>query len=315
MTRANRHLLLLIALMLTAGIASAQSTTGLPPFGSFGGGPDSINLANLNTHWAIPVVHKPGRGTNFSYDLSYDSSIWFPVGVTGSQSWQPSSNWGWAGQTQVATGYIGYSLSTTRCLLDPGPPRQYGTVYNYRNWYYVDEFGTAHGFGYFWGVQDSDCGTSSSGTSTATDGSGFSISANALGPTANITSRSGKLINAPILALTGPASMHDANGNQISTNGTTFTDTLGTAILSVSGSAPSPVSYTYKNTSGTSVPATIYYTTYTVKTNFGVSGISEYGPTSVALVDHITLPNSTQYSFGYEHTPGTCTPLSGTYQG
>jgi RHS repeat-associated protein len=56
---------------------------------------------------------------------------------------------------------------------------------------------------------------------------------------------------------------------------------------------------------------------YTVKTNFGAktsagSTIVEYGSTSIALVDHITLPDGTEYSFSYEQTPGSCTPLSGT---
>ena len=67
-------LVMIIALAVTS--ASAQVQTGTPPFGSFGGGPDVINLANLNAHWTIPLLHKPGRGTNFDYDLTYDSSVW-----------------------------------------------------------------------------------------------------------------------------------------------------------------------------------------------------------------------------------------------
>src|ERR1041384_1854178 len=51
--------------------------TGTPPFGSFGGRPDVINLANLNAHLSIPILHKAGRGLNFVYDLTYDSSVWY----------------------------------------------------------------------------------------------------------------------------------------------------------------------------------------------------------------------------------------------
>src|SRR6266851_8483322 len=94
-------LYLLIVLTLTASTSSAQVATGTPPFGSFGGGPDVINLANLNSHITIPVLHKAGRGTNFTYDLSYDSSVWYPAGVSGSQTWQPVTNFGWRGQTEV----------------------------------------------------------------------------------------------------------------------------------------------------------------------------------------------------------------------
>jgi hypothetical protein len=145
----------------------AQVTTGTPPFGSFGGGPDVINLVDLNAHLTIPILNKPGRGTNFIYDLTNDSTVWFPVGSSGSQSWSPTALWGWAGQTQAATGFIVYTLRTYQCLLDPGPPRQYGTRYDYNNWVYVDKFGTGHGFGLF-GVEDNDCGQTTSGTATAT---------------------------------------------------------------------------------------------------------------------------------------------------
>ena len=46
---------------------SAQSlATGTYAFGSFDSkGFDTINLGNLNTHFEIPIVSKPGRGLNF----------------------------------------------------------------------------------------------------------------------------------------------------------------------------------------------------------------------------------------------------------
>ena len=71
----SKYLFLMVVLL--TGVASAQIATGTPPFGSFGGGPfDTVNLGNLNVHFAIPVLHKAGRGVPFTYDLSYDSSIW-----------------------------------------------------------------------------------------------------------------------------------------------------------------------------------------------------------------------------------------------
>ena len=66
-------------------------------FGSFGGGPfDTVNLGNLNVHFAIPVFNKAGRGTPFSYSWGYDSSVWYPVTSNGVTSWVHLSNWGWA---------------------------------------------------------------------------------------------------------------------------------------------------------------------------------------------------------------------------
>src|SRR5260221_13031168 len=102
MTRILRYAFLTIILALAAEAASAQVTGGTPPFGSFGGGPDVINLASLNSHISIPVVHKAGRGSDFTYDLSYDSSAWYKVTSNGTTSWQPVYNWGLRGVTEVS---------------------------------------------------------------------------------------------------------------------------------------------------------------------------------------------------------------------
>ena len=93
MTRAIH--LILVALTLLPCATFGQVTTGAPPFGSLGGGPfDTVNLANLNVHFAVPVLHKAGRGIPFTYDLGYDSSIYYPVSVSGVLTWQPVQNWG-----------------------------------------------------------------------------------------------------------------------------------------------------------------------------------------------------------------------------
>ena len=56
-----------LLLNLLASLGVAQVATGTPPYGSFGGGPfDTVNLGNLNVHFAIPVIHKAGRGMPFN---------------------------------------------------------------------------------------------------------------------------------------------------------------------------------------------------------------------------------------------------------
>src|SRR5260370_15417400 len=89
MPHALRFTLLLLIFGIAVDPSAAQVPTGTPPFGSYGGGPDIINLANLNSHLTIAVLHKAGRGTNFTYDLGYDSSVWFPT----AGAWHPVSNW------------------------------------------------------------------------------------------------------------------------------------------------------------------------------------------------------------------------------
>lgn len=75
---------LVIAVAVSAGV-NAQVATGTPPYGSFSQGTfDTVNLANLNVHFAIPILSKPGRGVPFHYAMDYESSIWVPTNVNSS---------------------------------------------------------------------------------------------------------------------------------------------------------------------------------------------------------------------------------------
>ncbi len=251
------------------------------------------------------MLHKAGRGTNFNYDLSYDSSVWYPVTSGGTTSRNPRSNWGWDAQAAVTTGYVTNALSVTKVCYTGRTPT--GEVEYLGSWKYIDQFGTLHSFSgqttFSWGT----CGsTQSSINTTATDGSGYTLSAT--GNTVNsVTSRSGAVFLPPLNNQSGIGSATDRNGNQITVSGTgVFTDTLGTTALTVSGSGTpaSPMTFTYTAPSGASASYTMKYTAYTVQTNFGCSGITEYSPTSNNLVSEIDLPDSTKYTFTYEPTPG-----------
>jgi RHS repeat-associated protein len=304
MTRTLRFVLLMLALTLGAGAASAQVATGAPPFGSFGGGPDVVNLANLNSHIAIPVLHKAGRGTNFTYDLSYDSSVWYPVTSGSTTSWQPVYNWGWRAQTEAATGYVTYSATYPA----PCNPRTWS------NWVYHDPWGVPHPLAaQAWYVGSKFCGYAWGATGgLANDGSGYFISLTsnyANPPFYKLYSRDGKLINAPANAGTGSGNFSDRNGNQLTVDGSgNFFDTLSstTPILTASGAGTptSPTVLSYTAPSGGSASYTMKYGTYTVQTNFGCSGVTDFGPTSEYLVSEIDLPDNSKYTFTYEGTPG-----------
>jgi RHS repeat-associated protein len=312
MIRAHRFVRLTLLLALAARVTPAQSPTGTPPFGSFGGGPDVINLSNLNSHVVIPVLHKAGRaGFNFTYDLSYDSSVWYPVGVSGSQSWQSVLNWGWRGQTEVSLGYMTHSTSTYTCRIwiegTYHPPRfTTGHDIATSNYVYHDSFGVSHSFPGV-SLDIGPCGGGGGGTETflATDGSGYQITTDG-NSIFTMTSRNGTIINPPVGSAAGSANGTDRNGNQITVNGSgVFTDTLGTTALTVSGGAPNPLTFAYTAPSGGAATVSMSYVSYTVQTNFGCSGIAEYGPTpNTSLVDRITLPDGSYYQFHYEATPG-----------
>ncbi len=311
-----------ISLFLLAAIQiQAQVQTGTPPFGSFSGSPDVINLGNLNVHWDIPFLHKQGRGTNFTYDLSYDASVWYPVGSTGSQSWTPVFNWGWTAATQMATGYISHGSNVLRHC------SQGGEEIETDNWVYHDAFATPHAFNGFTEYVSGNCGGVTSPKPTFTSISdGYTITVNDAADT--LYDVTGRLITAPINYGAGVAgSFTDRNGNQITANSSgQFFDTLSATVpvLTVTGSGTptSPMVFSYTPPSGTAnCPATqstmacftINYTNYTVATNFGVSGISEYKSTAaVPLITSVVQPDGSAYTFTYEPTPGTCSPYSGT---
>ena len=308
------RLVALILLLVAASRINAQVQTGTPPFSSVGGGPDTIDLGNLNIHVDIPVLNKPGRGTNFTYDLSYDSSIWYPVGTSGNQVWTPVNNWGWRGSTEVATGYISYAVTSTLCV-DSHGNKYFGGLTTYSNWAYHDAFGRSHKFS---GTTQSNYCTSTDTTlnTTTTDGSGFKLAA--VGDSGSVFSKQGQNMNAPINSGTGAASAIDRNGNIINVDGSGhFYDTLSAAtpVLTVTGSgtSTSPTKFTYTAPSGSSVSYQANYTNYTIATNFGITGITDYkSSAAVPLISNIVLPDGSQYTITYEATPGTCSPYSGT---
>jgi RHS repeat-associated protein len=310
--------LLFAALLCSARIASAQVATGTPPFGSFGGGPDIIDLANLNVHIDVPMLNKPGRGMNFTYDMSYDSSVWYPVTSGSTTTWTPVSNWGWRGQTEVAAGYITHTTNIgPRCpnpAYPPDPPPTIPGAY-YANYWYHDNLGVAHPFAVT--GSSNPCGGGGE-TGVATDGSGYTIwlGTDGLGD-ATVTTSSGTSISPPTGGA-GAAIVTDRNGNRISVNGSgQFYDTLSSTVpvlaITGSGTVASPNKFTYTPPSGTPVSYVMNYTNYTVATHFASGTISEYkSSAAVPLVTSIVLPDTSQYTFTYETTPGTCTPWSGS---
>jgi len=315
MTPTQRSLLGLVIISVFAIPVSGQVSTGTPPFGSFGGGPDVINLGNLNSHLTVPVLHKNGRaGMNFAYDLNYDTSVWYPVNSGSTKSWQPVSNtnWGWKGSLESSFGYVGQTLFG-KLGCSGG-----GYVYTYA-WSYHDSRGAVHGFGTTMYAAGVNCKLQTTSLSAqAWDGSGYFIQA--MGATlGSLYNSAGQLIKVPINSPgIASATLKDRNGNEITVDGSgNFYDTLNSAtpVLTVSGSgtAVSPMKYTYTAPSGASPYYQVNYTNYTVATNFGISGINEYkSSAAVPIVTSIILPDGSQYGFGYETTPGTCTPYSGT---
>jgi RHS repeat-associated protein len=319
MKRASLFLLFLCA--FPAGTILAQVQTGTPSFGTFGGGPEEIDLANLNVHIVVPVVSRPGRGgLNFSYTMTYDSSVWETVPAGSNKAWEPpATNWGWQGVNSLSPAEIVMnSTIPSPCFANGILGGQTGEKTSY-GWSYLDPNATVHIFGTTWVVQGNCPGfTTTSIDATAIDGSGYTLAANG-SSFVSLQDRYGNSLFPPINGQgqsSGPL-IQDRNGNQISFSGSAYIDTLGTTVLSTSGTAPNPVTFTYTAPSGASATYTVRYSPYTVQTNFGCSGINEYGPTSQNLVSEIDLPDDNpngtrdRYTFTYETTPGFSGSVTG----
>ena len=311
MTRSFRAFAVWFILLFAVTVARAQVRTGTPPFGSFAGGPDTVNLANLNVHLSIPVLHKSGRGTDFTYDLSFDSSVLYPVVVNGTNTWQPVANFGWRGQTEIELGYVTSKVHLHKC-----PVLGDGNYQTFDTYVYHDMFGISHAYS---SSATLDCNGFFSGFSeTAADGSGYTLNALDVG-SETVDTASGTVYTPPDNVSKGAGNFVDRNGNTITVNSTgQFFDTLNSsnAVLSVTGSgtAASPLKFTYTSSTGVATSVTMNFTNYTVATNFAVPQVpGEYkSSAAVPLVSSIVLPDNSQYSFTYEATPGSCTPYSGT---
>ncbi len=290
--------------------AQAQVATGMYPYGTFDSkGFDTINVGNLNVHLSIPILTKPGRGIPFSYRLTFDNSVWQPVTVNSAKYWEPVTGFGWHGATENVTGYMSDTFQSIQSHYYSGKLIITCDTTYMSNWIYHDPFGVQHPFG--GQVVHSNCPNGPSINNPpglATDDSGYSYANYVL------TTKSGATIvpGLPPSEAMAAGSVTDSNGNQISHDGNgNFTDTTGTKVLSISGVAPNPQTYTYTDATGNAQTVTVSFKSYTVQTAFSCSSVNEYGPLSSPLVDTISFPDGSAYHFSYEPTPGVSGNVTG----
>lgn len=311
-----RRIVLLIALLLVCGRATAQNTgTGIPAFGSFtNGGFDTINNQNLNTYIAIPIAASAGRGMPLSLALVYNSLIWQKV----NGSWAPATDssgnptWGWQ-KDFPAGGSLSYSTSTH--LAKCGSNWAVNTTVN--NVSYKDVLGSVFPFPINYTY--TSCTGSYSGTTAgnATNASGYygdGISFKVITP-------------AGVVALNGTGNAGDANGNYVTktinsgnSSEADWTDSVGNIALKITYNT-SPASITYQFLDGTATGGVPNYQTITlklqslsIKTNFGCSNVTEFtGTATVPSEMDIPTPagGTLKYLFSYEPTPQN----SGYYTG
>jgi RHS repeat-associated protein len=303
MIRLNHVVVTFVVAVIMSASVSAQVQIGVPKYASMGGGPaDRINLGSLNVDYQIPVRHKAGRGLAFNFDLNFDSSVWEPVFTGSSWTWGLLSDLGWSGSS-IDIGFLQDNYSTD------------GVEFDYDCVVYFDGVGSGHSFpqcaafDFVFGIDYPIVG------SVTTDGTGYTLSYDPfVTGTGQLTTVEGNSIiprnEVPLGQGVKAGSDIDRNGNEISiSTAGTFTDTLGTSALTQSGGCTSlssctPYLMSFTAPSGGTASVTVSFKSYTVRSNFGCSGISEFGATTIDLVDKITLPDGSFYQLTYEATPG-----------
>jgi RHS repeat-associated protein len=268
---------------------------------------DSINLQNLSVSLAVPIMNKPGAipftfGLNASVSMEsvFGTSIYPAMALA---PVTPSVN-GTLGVLGYTPAIAGYSYAATgRCPSADGTG--YATAYNL--WFVQLADGTVHAFPTtFWAfAPTSTC--SGTYTSTAIDGSGYTLTLQASIPLCpsngpmpfcvTVIDRSGNKLDQT--TFTNPQSA--ASNITWAPNTGIWTDSLGLHTLTQSSGGNS---WNWTDVNGGSPTASVTTTSYTARSVFGCSSGADINIAGEPLPTAITFPDSTSLGLAWEPTPG-----------
>jgi RHS repeat-associated protein len=267
---------------------------------------DAIDLSTLDLQMAFPVISKPGRGVGTSFGISYDGNFWqSPYNV-----WSASGGFfGWNFDPNTYSGaYAVTGYSETSCT--PNDREHDLVTEQYYNRQYTDQYGIVHTFS---GEDDyNECTGADSGyPAWSSSGDGYTIDS-----FSRVYDQHGNNVYS--------LGRVDQNGNSLSIGpdprcssafaiSACVVDTAGKAALGTDFTgnvSPSVIHYYYLDTTGAKQTITVTLGSFTIQTNFGISGVSEYGPQTHTLPTSITYPYGT-YTFTYESTPGHAGAVTG----
>ena len=300
-------------------LANAQdylTAGGSPTFSA----PSPVELgftdtANGNLHLEIVAGSWPQRGSTrpLTVKFFHDSNSMWTVVCTVGCSWQPSAwdnDWTW--NLAVSGGLIPYGIS--------------GPLPCEAIWQDQLVGGTSRYFT-FTGT-DPQTGQNCTGSGWASDSSGYRLFYNPQSAVYGaVYAPDGTMVGHYGGGVTGPynvdADAEDSNGNYLTgyqqyANQTT--DTLGRTLPNWGQCALATCQYVVPNSQGGTSTYTVTPANIDVKTNFGQSGVTEFnsqnqnvGPLTV--VQSITLPDTTKYSFQYDCDSSTGNPACGSPAG
>jgi hypothetical protein len=279
---------------------------GLPPFSTITGSQyDTIDLATSNVIINLPLRNKIGK-MPFTSQLSGGGRAFQQPACCG----RPLPNWNVEGGNDFGlvlgeglTLYF-YEAYTQQCGTQPNDPVYTGFVA-------IDASGVSHSLQPFITMDEYGCWPTTATLATQ-DGSGYTAYINTSGSGSpsvlydkfgNNTSKAGYITDPDNVSM---SIIHNSAGN--------YTDTLGSTVLTDTGSGvgPAPQVYSYIDVNGNTQNYTVTYSSLLFATNFGCSGVTDITATSSSpYPTTITTPTGGTYTISYEPTPGKAGYITG----
>ena len=302
-TAATRFFGIFLSSLILPLCVTAQVATGMPAYSAFDKHEfDSVDLLNNNVLLNVPVFAKSGV-----FPINY--SIFGNYGYTsqGSTDWIPLITGGYTGFQGVANGFIALysgpnalSWTTVNC---PGN----GVTTKYSDYIVVTDGGTTHPLPSTVYADRTSAGTSclsgSGFTAKTTDNSGFTLTISSNGSWSTLYDKSGTKLSSTQIT--------DSNGNSMSAfpygTGEAVNDTMGLSALSFGNLGLE----TWIDANGGTETMTTSYSRTSLQSNFGCTGIYEYGMTIPVFPTALSFPDRRPMTFTYEPTPGNPTSYTG----
>jgi RHS repeat-associated protein len=293
-----------------------------------------VDTSNGDLHIEIPLGSFPQRGSSTPLQLKivYDSAFWIPNSsyLEWTDTGVPPGAATTGGWHEMIPGPTLYAISYTM--------HSSGSCTQFVNFSYEEARGS--GITHYFPISIYDYGTCSpknlSGSAYATDSSGYFMSVSNDGALIQVYAPDGTLADS-MTNLVGSSMCNtsnicqgpeDSNGNFIQTNTNspwTLIDNLGRPLVVESNASSTGTTcpsgdecYDVLNSKGTTSRYTAQIATIYASTKFSQSGYSECTGTECPLVviESLTLPDGSQYSFKYDCDPGTgSSPICGSAHG
>ena len=315
----SAKLCVLLGVMLAGSFPVLAQTNvneeqGMKPYDSFHGGDlDSISMTNGGMVLHIPLVSFPQRG---NLDLSF-------AVYASSKSWQTRVNAVECANPNDPNGCTPQWVPIVRGSQPQfgGVPVEGAYVTSTLDWllnYQCTTESSGNDLIYTWSsnISAPDGSVHQFGTGSSVNGAGCIQPPYRALDASGILQSDGNTIVMPNgthfnFPTNGNPSFVDANGNTISLSSNSYTDTLGRIVALPPFSTTSDVTrcpagsaasktWSVPGLAGGSRTFILCYSNISIYTNFGQGG-TEYGPINNSLLTAIVLPDSTQWTFSYDH--------------